>query len=100
MSRPFYFWLEVPASNAYNAGMQYTLRKIPREVDRALRQKAKKEGKSLNQVAVEALARGASVEQVRPKFHNLDFAIGTWVEDPEFDKIIEEQRQIDPEMWK
>jgi hypothetical protein len=80
--------------------MQYTLRKVPREVDKALRQKAKQEGKSLNQVAVEALARGANVDAVRPKFRSLDFAIGTWVEDPEFDKAIEEQRQIDPEMWK
>ena len=67
--------------------MQYTLRKIPREVDKALRQKAKQEGKSLNQVAVEALARGASVDPVRPKFRSLDFLIGTWVEDPEFDKM-------------
>ena len=80
--------------------MQYTLRKVPREVDKALRQKAKQEGKSLNQVAIEALARGASVDPVPPKFHHLDFAIGTWVEDPEFDKAVEAQRQIDPEMWK
>ena len=34
------------------------------------------------------------------QFHHLDFVIGTWIHDPEFDKIIEEQRQIDPEMWK
>jgi hypothetical protein len=80
--------------------MQYTLRQIPREVDKALRQKAKLEGKSLNQVAVEALARGANVDPAQPKFRNLDFLVGTWVEDPEFDKAIEEQRQIDPEMWK
>ena len=85
---------------AYNVGTQYTLRKIPREVDKALRQKAKQEGKSLNQVAVEALARGANIDLIGQKFRNLDFVIGTWVEDPEFDKIVEEQRQIDPEMWK
>jgi len=80
--------------------MQYTLRQIPREVDTALRRKAKREGKSLNQVALEALSRGVGVEQMPLKFHDLDFAIGTWVEDPEFDKIIQEQDQIDPEMWK
>ena len=90
----------MPALIAYNMGTQYTLRNIPLEVDKALRQKAKREGKSLNQVAVEALARGAGVNPVHHKFRNLDFAIGTWVEDPEFDKIMEEQRQIDPEMWK
>jgi hypothetical protein len=80
--------------------MQYTLRNISRELDKTLRRKAKEEGKSLNQVAVEALSRGANVEEPRPKFRELDFLIGTWVHDPEFDKIIEEQRQIDPEMWK
>jgi hypothetical protein len=80
--------------------MQYTLRKIPREVDKTLRQKARKEGRSLNEVAIEALSRGAGVELGIEKNHDLDFAIGTWVEDPEFDKAIGEQRQIDPDLWK
>ncbi|MGD0137597.1 MAG: hypothetical protein ABSD28_01880 [Tepidisphaeraceae bacterium] len=80
--------------------MRYTLRKIPRDVDAALRQRARQEGKSLNQVALEALSRGLGIAQAPTKFHDLDFVIGTWVEDPEFDKAIEAQRQIDPEMWK
>ena len=42
----------------------------------------------------------AGVESVTPANHDLDFAIGTWVEDPEFDKAIADQRQIDPDMWK
>jgi hypothetical protein len=90
----------MPALHAYNVGMQYTLRQVPREVDSALRRKAKQEGKSLNEVALEALSRGAGIDQKPLENHDLDFAIGTWVEDPEFDKIIEEQRQIDPDMWK
>ncbi|MGA2441297.1 MAG: hypothetical protein ABSH08_10065 [Tepidisphaeraceae bacterium] len=69
-------------------------------MDAALRRRAKLEGKTLNQAALEALSRGLGIEQKQTKFHGLDFAIGTWVEDPEFDKIMEEQRQIDPEMWK
>jgi len=85
---------------ARKSAMRYTLRKIPRDVDAALRQRAKQEGKSLNQIALEALSRGLGTAQSPSKFHDLDFVIGTWVEDPEFDKIIEEQRQIDSEMWK
>jgi hypothetical protein len=54
----------------------------------------------LNQVALEALSHGMGIEQAPSKFRNLDFLIGTSVEDPEFDRAIEEQRQIDPEMWK
>jgi hypothetical protein len=80
--------------------MQYTVRNIPPELDKTLRRKAKREGKSLNQIALEALSDGAGIGRSPGKNHHLDFAIGTWVEDPEFDKIIEEQRRIDPETWK
>jgi plasmid stability protein len=80
--------------------MQYTLRKIPRDVDKALRQKARREGRSLNDIAIEALTRGAGIEGQITKNHELDFAIGTWVEDSEFDKVIADQRQIDPDLWK
>ena len=32
--------------------------------------------------------------------HDLDFAIGSWVEDAEFERTIEDQRKIDVDMWK
>jgi plasmid stability protein len=78
--------------------MQYTIRKIPGELDRALRRRARKEGKSLNEVAIEALSRGAEID-AGAQNHELDFAIASWVEDPEFDKAMEKQRQIDPDLW-
>lgn len=90
----------MPALSAYTVGMQYTLRKVPREVDQALRRQAKKEGKSLNEIAIEALARGAGVNALISTNHDLDFAIGTWIDDPEFDKAINDQRQIDADLWK
>jgi hypothetical protein len=80
--------------------MQYTLRKIPRELDQALRRKAKKEGRSLNEVAIEALAKGSGIDRAVQENQDLDFAIGTWVEDAEFDKAIEDQRRIDQDLWK
>jgi predicted nucleotidyltransferase len=80
--------------------MQYTLRKIPRRLDQALRRKARKEGRSLNEVAIEALALGAGMEGAIGSNHQLDFAIGTRVQDRKFDRAIREQRQIDPELWK
>lgn len=80
--------------------MQYTLRNFPRELDQALRQKARKEGRSLNEIAIEALARGVGIQGEIPKNHDLDFAIGSWVEDPEFEKAIAAQSQIDPELWE
>jgi hypothetical protein len=80
--------------------MQYTLRKIPPDVDKTLRQKARRERRSLNEVAVEALARGAGIDPTIVTNHELDFAIGTWVEDAEFDESIADQRRIEPELWK
>jgi plasmid stability protein len=41
--------------------MQYTIRNIPRDVNSALRRKAKAEGKSLNQAALEVLRRGLGI---------------------------------------
>lgn len=80
--------------------MQYTIRNVPKAVDEALRQRAKVEGKSLNQVVIEAIGRSLGVNGEPVVHHDLDFMMGTWVEDPEFDKAIAEQDQIDPEMWK
>ena len=82
--------------------MQYTLRNIPKKVDQALRRRAKQEGRSLNEVALEALALGAGVTSNGTKVRYMDLSdiAGSWVDDPEFDKIRAEQDQIDPEMWR
>jgi len=76
--------------------VQYTIRGVPDHVDRALRARAKKENKSLNQLAVEALTEAARAE----RYTDLDDLIGTWVDDPEFDKIMAEQDRIDEELWR
>jgi len=38
--------------------MQYTIRNVPKTLDEALRRAAREQDKSLNEVAIEALARG------------------------------------------
>ena len=82
--------------------MQYTVRKIPKDVDKQLRAKAKAEGKSLNQIAIEALERAVGISRNGEpiKYRDLSDLAGTWVEDPVFDEIMREQDQIDPEMWR
>ncbi|MBI4905091.1 MAG: hypothetical protein HY820_15765 [Acidobacteria bacterium] len=42
----------------------------------------------------------ASGTQPEKKFRSLKGIAGRWQEEREFDRIIEEQRRIDPEMWK
>ena len=81
------------------ASIQYTLRQVPREIDSALRKKSRRERKSLNQVAIEALSAGLAVNGA-VRYHDLDFAIGTWVEDKEFDAAIKDQDKIDEVLWR
>ncbi len=79
---------------------QYTIRGVPPQVDKALRQKCYREHKSLNQVALEALNAVVGQEGKEVRHHDLDHLIGTWVEDPEFDKAIREQDVVDEEKWR
>jgi len=79
---------------------QYTIRNVPAEVDRTLRQRAKMLGRSFNQVALEALVAGAGM-QLKPK-RDLDEVIGSMTSS-EADRIDEEiklQRQVDPKLWR
>ena len=79
---------------------QYTIRAVPDVVDRAVRQRAGREDKSLNAVVVEALARGLELD-ARPVEHtDLDHLIGSWQEDPEFDRAIADFERIDADAWK
>jgi hypothetical protein len=50
---------------AYGRCTQYTIRSISAHVDRALRERSTHEGKSLNEVAIEALERGLDLEAIR-----------------------------------
>ena len=91
------------AVTAYAACMsdkQYTLRTVPAVIDRALRRRAKEETKSLNAVAIEALARGLELD-AKPREHtDLDALIGSWQKDPAFDKAIADFGRVDEEVWK
>jgi hypothetical protein len=84
----------------FNTGMQYTIRNVPKEVDKALRKKAHAEGRCLNDVALEALRRGCGVADRRVKKRDLSSIAGTWVHDPETEAALVKQDQIDPELWR
>jgi plasmid stability protein len=80
--------------------MQYTIRNVPDVIDEALRDAARQQGKSLNEVAIEALARGAGVSGERGRQRDLSDIAGTWREDPAFDRAVADQDTIDEEMWR
>jgi hypothetical protein len=79
--------------------MQYTLRHIPPELDRALKQEAKQRGLSVNQLVLELLRKSTGLA---PKRRNLREMPGAWSkqEAKRFDQLLAEQRRIDEEVWK
>ena len=80
--------------------MQYTIRRVPNLVDVALRRRAQEQGRSLNQVALEALARGAGVSGERGPQRDLRDVAGTWRNDRAFDRALAAQDTVDEEMWR
>jgi hypothetical protein len=80
--------------------MQYTIRNVPEYLDAALRSCAREQGKSLNEVAVQALARGAGLAERELVKRDLSDIAGTWQEDSGFDNAIAEQQKIDEAIWR
>ena len=79
--------------------MQYTIRNIPSHVDEAVRRRARVEGRSLNDIAIEALERGMGVAEGRISYRSLSGIAGTWTEDSDFDAALDEQDRVDDGMW-
>ena len=77
--------------------VHYTIRGVPPEVDRALRQKAARQKLSLNRVVLLELTRASIGNTAKADFSDL---VGKWQPDPGFDEVIASQRQIDPDKWK
>lgn len=80
--------------------MQYTLRNVPSQLDNALRERAREEGKSLNEVAIEVLQAGLGLTSEPVKHRDLSDLAGRWVEDPAIDEALRDQRRVDPDLWR
>jgi hypothetical protein len=80
--------------------MQYTIRGIPAAVDRALRERARAAGKSLNEAAVDALTESAGMAGVRPKRRDLGDIVGTWKADRGVEAALADQHRVDEELWR
>jgi hypothetical protein len=60
---------------------------------------ARQRGASLNEVALDALARGAGVTDERVPYRSLRDLAGSWQEDAAFDAAVREQDAVDPRLW-
>ena len=80
--------------------MRYTIRHVPKRLDAALRRAAQEQRKSLNEVTIEALTRGAGVSGERTRQRDLSDIAGSWREDPAFDSAVADQDVIQPDLWR
>ena len=104
--------------------MVITLQNVPAEIEEALQRKAAEEGKTLDRVTMDALALGLGVTGIQEnnciqstspsQVHGLDKTLegkpkkvrdlsdiaGRNLISDEMREIFEEQRRIDPTLWK
>jgi plasmid stability protein len=80
---------------------QLTLRRIPDPLEKALRNRAKESGLSLNRVAIELLEQALGVDPSKNKRRDLSGFSGMWTQDnlKEFEQNTEGFNSIDPEIW-
>jgi plasmid stability protein len=80
--------------------MQYTIRGIPAAIDNALRVRARADGKSLNEAAVDALAEGVGVADTPRKRRDLGDIAGTWKPDKALESALATQDRVDEDLWR
>ena len=80
--------------------IQYTIRGVAPALDRCIREKATREGQSLNTTAMSLLEQGLGLSGTAARYTDLDDLAGTWVADPAFDDAIARLHRVEPELWK
>lgn len=82
-----------------------TLRNLPAQLARRIEEEASATGASLNKTVIRLLQRATGLGEpatAEVRHHDLDHLAGAWSaeEAAEFDRVLAEQRQIDPELWR
>ncbi|GIV69498.1 FitA-like ribbon-helix-helix domain-containing protein [Caldilinea sp.] len=81
---------------------QLTIRGVDERLHKALKEKAEEQGISVNRLALDALRQSVGLVDSQRRHHDLDHLAGTWTEEEyeEFQKALELQRRIEPELWE
>lgn len=85
---------------AYRQCMQYTIRGVPAVVDDALRMRARENGKSLNEVVIDALAAGVGVTRAPRRRRDLSDVAGSWDADAAVEAALAAQDEPDLDLWR
>jgi hypothetical protein len=79
--------------------MQYTIRNVPRQLDLALRRRANRERRTLNEIAIEAMADGLGLVRAPVQRRSVRDLLGARGKDRELEQALADQRRIDPDLW-
>ncbi|MFW5696060.1 MAG: FitA-like ribbon-helix-helix domain-containing protein [Alkalispirochaeta sp.] len=79
---------------------QYTIRNISDSIDRELRNRARRNGTSLNETTLEVIKRGLGIIGSDQTYDDLDDLIGTWQPDEIFDQAIADLDTVDDDLWQ
>ena len=80
--------------------MDYTITNIPDVLDRALRERAASEHKSLEAIIVDLLASGLKTKSPQPQSNCIrSDGSSNWRNDPEFEAALRDQKLIDWDAW-
>ena len=81
-----------------------TLRNLPPNLDRRIRQRARQKRVSMNKAVIALLEEHLGLEQKESaaEYHDLDALCGRWTKEEAgaFDRALAEQRTIDPDLWR
>jgi plasmid stability protein len=82
-----------------------TIRNLPSDLARLIRQRAKDDGTSINKTVINLLeehARTGNHVRKRTRYRDLEALAGSWTKEEAaaFEKHLAAQRKIDRELWK
>jgi len=82
-----------------------TVRQVPRELARAIERRARTARTSLNKAVIGLLEEAAGLTKragTQTRHHDLDALAGSWTteETAAFNRSLQAQRGIDPDVWK
>ena len=78
--------------------MQYTIRGISPAIDEAVRERARAQGRSLNEVALEALANGLGLGDEEIIRRDLSDVVGTWRKDAALEAALLARDRVDEDL--
>ncbi len=82
-----------------------TLRNLPPELARIIRQRADEKRTSINKAVISLLEESVGIRGKKKGtslHHDLDAMAGSWTKEEAsmFEKVLAQQRAIDPDLWK